>query len=158
MHDALWAKTCALGAYVDVRREIARIKPWLPYSLRPLAWEMQRWIKRHDKADEPEERLRIEQEALARLRLKLIQAPEHAFLAGLLHQAEQALQQSRMQRQAALRGAQAADGELDDVLVSELTAWIQRHRTPRNRALAAIILRVLAAWRHKGRGDAAHRL
>jgi len=158
MHDALWAKTCALGAYADVRREIDRITPWLPYTLRPLVWELQHWITRHRNADEPEERLRIEQEALSRLRLKLIQAPEHAFLTGVLRQAEQALRQSRTQRQAVLRGAQAADGELDDVLFSELTGWIRRHRTPRNRTLAAVIMRVLAAWRYERRGDVTHHL
>ncbi len=155
MHDALWTKIRALGAYTSVRREIARITPWLPYALRPLAWEMQRCMQQHHKADEPEERLRIEQETLDKLRLKLIHTPEHAFLSGVLRKAEHVLRESRAQRQAVLRGMQAADGGLDDTLFSGLTDWIRQHRTPGNRALAAVILRILAAWRHERRGGLA---
>ncbi len=156
MHDVLWAKLRALGpVYLPVQDEIRRIQPWLPYSLRPTIWELFRWVEQYQQTADAADRLQLEQSATEAVRMKLINAPERAFLRGFVCEVSRALQESREQRLAVLGGRPGADADLDDRLVDRLAEWLTQHSTPRNRTLAALIARLLAAWRRERRGGGA---
>jgi len=154
MHDALWAKLKAAGpAYLSVQDEIRRIQPWLPYSLRPAIRELSRWIRRYREAADTARRLQLEEHAVKAMHMKLINAPECAFLRGFVCEAGRAMKESRAQRLAALDGKPEAATDLDDRLTAHLAEWLKQHSTPQNRAFAALVTRLLSAWRQERRGE-----
>ncbi len=134
---------------MPVESELARYRDWLPYSLRPALWELNRWIARHKQTDSVEVRLQTEQDAIGALSMKLLNTTEHALFARFLRQVEIAMRESHASRLAALQGT-AGNSISDAQLFAELHRWLKQHTTPGNRVFAAWLMRMLGAWQ-KGR-------
>jgi len=147
MRDALWVKIRCAGELRPIADELARFRYWLPYSLRPLLWELSRWITIYQQAGSVQARLKIEQEATHGLRMKLINVPEHSLLARFLSQVQKAIAESRKNRLAALQGKPDGGPDLDDKLVTELNSWLRRNATPANKVLVVWLMRMISAWR-----------
>ncbi|WP_207063886.1 hypothetical protein [Motiliproteus sp. SC1-56] len=132
-------------------RELALLLPWVPPALRPLMIRLRTWRRRYQAAEAVEDRLHIEQQALADLQRPLSYRPRSPLVDSLIERIIKARQHSLAERRRALAEG-TADPQLDRRLFGELLHWLgEQHREP---ALAAFCSRLLLAWWRERGSDA----
>jgi len=137
---------------MPVEHELARFRHWLPYTLKPVLWELNRWIAKHKQADTVEVRLQTEQDAIHAISMKVLDTTtEHALFIRFLRRVEIAMRESHAHRLSALQGA-AKNHNYDGQLVAGLHQWLKQQTAPGNRVFAAWLMRMLGAWQ-KGRTE-----